>query len=106
MGDPPEGLPGNLSRRATADFLSILRRSEHQWGVETALRTRARLLHRFWQIADGSAVDHQRQDVKPRTPTLFLNEDPWVIAYRPATHQVLRVLHGARDFHAIYPPRA
>ena len=60
----PDGRPPN--------FLSHLCRNEHEWGVETALRTRARLLHRFWQIADGSAVGRQRQDVKPRTPTLFL----------------------------------
>lgn len=102
--DPLQGLPGNLSRRAMADFLRILRRSGREWGTETALQTRARLLHRFRQVADGLAVGHRRQDVEPRTPTLFLNEDPWVIAYRPETRQVLRVLHGARDFKSIYPP--
>lgn len=105
MPDPLDGLPGNLSRRAVADFLDILRRSEQGWGVDTARRTRARLLRRFEQIADGTAAGHERHDVKPRTRTLFLNEDPWVVAYRPATRQVLRVLHGAMDFKAIYPPR-
>lgn len=98
-------LPANLSRRAVADFLDILRRSEQGWGVDTARRTRARLLRRFEQIAHGTAAGHERYDVKPRTRTLFLNEAPWVIAYRPETRQVLRVLHGVMDFKAIYPPR-
>ena len=105
MPDPLDGLPGNLSRRATSDFLSILRQSEVEWGEDTARQTRARLLRRFAQIAGGTATGHERRDVKPRTPTLFLNEDPWVIAYRPATRQVLQVFHGVMDFETIYPTR-
>jgi plasmid stabilization system protein ParE len=99
-------VPGNLSRQAAADFTEILRRSEREWGVSTARRTRARLLLRFGQIAGGSAVGHHRDDVKPRTPTLFLWEAPWVIAYKPETRQVLRVLYGTRHFPAALPERS
>ena len=105
---PPESpgpAPGNLSRRAVADFADILRRSERECGGAVARRTRARLLLRFRQIADGSAVGHQRHDVKPQTPTLFLREAPWVIAYDPEKRQVLRILYGTRDFPAVFPPR-
>ena len=101
----PERLPDNLSRQALADFVRILRESQRGWGTDTARHTRARLLARFAQIADGSAVGHERHDVKPRTPTLFLVEEPWVIAYHPTRRQVLRILHGAMDFPAIYPRR-
>src|SRR4051812_3468578 len=96
----PEGTPGNLSRQALADFLRILRESRREWGEDTARRSGARLLARFRQIADGSAIGHERRDVKPRTPTLFLVEEPWVIAYHPTGRQVLRILHGAMDFPA------
>ena len=98
-------MPGNLSRQALLDFLQILRRSQRDWGVNTARRTRGRLLARFAQIADGSAVGHERGDVKPRTPTLFLVEKPWVITYHPTKRQVLRILHGAMDFPAAFPRR-
>ncbi len=104
--DAPGAAPGNLSRRAAADFAEILRRSEREWGVAVARHTRERLLIRFKQIAGGSAVGHQRHDVKPRTPTLFLREAPWVIAYEPGKRQVLRILYGARDFPAVFPPRS
>ena len=103
--EAPGAAPGNLSRRAAADFVEIMRRSERAWGVAVARRTRERLLLRFRQIADGSAVGHRRHDVRPRTPTLFLSEAPWVIAYDPGKRQVLRVLYGTRDFPAVFPPR-
>ena len=101
----PETLPANLSRRALADLVRILRDSQREWGLHTARRTRARLLAGFAQIAEGAAVGHERRDVKPRTPTLFLVEGPWVIAYDPTKRQVLRILHGAMDFPAIFPKR-
>ena len=104
--EAPGAAPGNLSRRAASDFVEILRRSERDWGVAVARRTRERLLLRFRQIADGSAVGHQRHDVTPRTPTLFLREAPWVIAYDPGKGQVLRVLYGSRNFRAVFRPRS
>src|SRR5690242_2997955 len=93
-------LPTNLSPAALRDLAHILRHSAHEWGVTTARRTRARLVARIASIADGSAVGHRRQDV--RRPFLFLSEPPWVIAYDPATRRVLRILHGARDFPALF----
>ena len=41
--------------------------------------------------------------MQTRRRTLFLVEPPWVIAYDPDTRQVLRILHGARDFPTIFP---
>jgi plasmid stabilization system protein ParE len=78
-----DGLPGNLSRQALADLLRILRECERAWGAHTARRTRARLPARPAQIAAGTAIGHERADVRPRTPTLFLAEEPWVVAFRP-----------------------
>ena len=48
------------------------------------------------------AIGHPRHDVQPRRPTLFLNEDPWVICFNAQTRQIYRILHGARDFPAIF----
>jgi plasmid stabilization system protein ParE len=106
---PPEllaNLPGNLSQQAVSDLIHILRRSAREWGIATARGTRDRLLARIRAIEAGTAIGHQRRDVTPRAPTLFLVEEPWVIAYSPETWQVYRILHGARDFPAIFPPTA
>lgn len=82
--------------------MTIVRRGAREWGLDTARRTADRLLARCRAVEDGTAVGHRRRDVRPRRPTLFLIEAPWVIAYRPDTRQVLRILHGARDFPAIF----
>ena len=99
LGEPP----GNLSARALADLTAILRRSAREWGLATARRTRDRLLARVRAVADGIAIGHARPDVPTRQPVLFLVEAPWVVAYDPATRQVLRILHGARDLPALFP---
>jgi len=98
-------LPANLSRQAIVDFGRILRRSARDWGIGTARQTRDRLLFRFDDIASGKAIGHPRQDVTTRIPTLFLVEAPWVIAYSPTTRQIFRILHGARDFPALFPSK-
>lgn len=95
-------LPGNLSRHAADDLLHILRRSARDFGVAVARRSRDRLLSRVRAIEDGTAIGHRRRDVQPHHPTLFLNEAPWVICFNPQTRQVYRILHGARDFPAIF----
>ena len=99
LGEPP----GNLSAPALADLARIVRRSAREWGLPTARQTAERLLARVRAVADGSAAGHERADVRPRRRTLFLVEAPWVIAYSPDTRQVLRILHGAQDFPAIFP---
>jgi len=98
----PRELPGNLSRQAVDDLIRILRRSERDFGVAVARRSRDRLLARIRSIEDGRAIGHPRQDVRPRRPTLFINENPWVICFSPETRQIYRILHGARDFPAIF----
>ena len=100
--DLPRELPGNLSRQAVDDLVQILRRSEREFGAAVARRSRDRLLARIRSVEDGKAIGHRRQDVRPRRPTLFLNENPWVICFNPETGQVYRILHGARDFPAIF----
>lgn len=80
-----------------------MRGSAREWGLATAQQTAARLLTRVHAVAGGTAIGHERRDVRPRRRTLFLVEEPWVIAYSPDTRQVLRILHGARDFPALFP---
>lgn len=95
--------PANLSPRAAADLVQIIRRSARDWGINVAEQTATRLLLRVRAIADGTTVGHTRQDVRPRRRTLFVNELPWVIAYDPDTRIVYRIVHGAREFPAIFP---
>jgi plasmid stabilization system protein ParE len=97
-------LPGNLSPRAKRDLIGILRYSAREFGAATARRSRDRLLERVKAIASGVAVGHRRHDVMLKVPTLFLVEPPWVIAYHPVTRRIYRVLHGAMDFPALFPP--
>ena len=95
-------LPGNLSRRALEDLLKILRRSSREFGVAVARKARERLLTRVREIEMGTAIGHRRTDVPTRRPILFLNEDPWVLCFNPDTRQIYRIVHGARDFPALF----
>ena len=80
LSDLPGDLPGNLSRRAVDDLIRILRRSAREFGVLVARRSRDRLLARIRSVEAGTAMGHRRQDVQPRHPAMFVNEDPWVIS--------------------------
>jgi len=100
--DLPGELPGNLSRQALDDLIRILRRSAREFGASVARRSRDRLLLQVEAIQSGTAFGHRRHDVQPRRPTHFINEDPWVICFNPDTRQVYRILHGARDFPALF----
>ena len=105
MSLPPEyleSLPDNFSRLALRDFLAILRKSHEEFGAHTARETRDRLVRRFRQIERGERIGHEREDVQPKQPTLFVNELPWVIAFDPKTCVIKRVLHGARSFPALF----
>jgi plasmid stabilization system protein ParE len=94
----PGELPGNLSRQAVDDLSRILRRSAREFGVTVARQSRERLLAVVRAIEAGTVVGHRRQDVQPRRPTVFFNE----ICFNPHTRQVYRILHGARDFPALF----
>ena len=102
LPDLPGGLPGNLSRSAVDDLIRLLRRSAREFGVVVSRRSHARLLRQIEAIRDGKAIGYRRPDVQPRRPTRFLNEDPWVLCFNPDTRQVYRILHGARDFPALF----
>ena len=95
-------LPGNLSRQAVSDLVEILRYSARTFGPVVARRSRERLLACLVSIERGHAMGHRREDVRPRRPTVFLNEDPWVICFNPNTRHVYRILHAARDFPAVF----
>jgi plasmid stabilization system protein ParE len=102
---PPDfidDLPENLSRLALRDFLGILRKSKSKYGLVVARETRERLIHRFGQIEQGTLIGHNREDVRPKKATLFFNEHPWVIVFNPDTGAVKRVLHGSREFPALF----
>ena len=70
--------------------------------MTVARQSRERLLVVVRTIEAGTVVGHRRQDVKPRRPTVFFNEAPWVICFNPHTRQVYRILHGARHFPALF----
>lgn len=82
--------------------MRIYRRSVRDWGVDVAQRSLDRLLARIGAIAAGRTVGHGRSDVAPSVPTAFVVEEPWVIAYNPETLEVYRIVHGARDFAALF----
>lgn len=77
-------LPGNLACQAVDDLIPIFRRSTRDFGVIVARRSRDRLLARLRSVEDGIAIG------------------PWVICFNLHTRQVYRILHGARDFPAIF----
>jgi len=97
-----ENLPRNLSRQATKDLLLILRRSAEEFGITTARRSCDRILGKCKVIEAGHAVGHKRPDIRTLTPTLVVNESPWVIFFNPETRQITRIIHGARDFPALF----
>ena len=66
LADQFDELPANLSRQAVDDLIRILRRSAREFGVVVARRSRERLLARVRSVADGTAIGHRRQDVRPR----------------------------------------
>ena len=98
----PRELPGNLSPQAVDDLIRILRRSARDFGAVVARRSRDRLLSRVQAIHNGTVTGHRRYDVPTRRPTRFLNEHPWVICFNSDTRQVYRILHGGRDFPALF----
>lgn len=95
-------LPENLSRPALRDLIGILRASKKNHGLRVARESRDRLVERCRAIECGHATGHQREDVVPKQPTLFVNETPWVIAFHPETLVVKRILYGGRDFPALF----
>jgi plasmid stabilization system protein ParE len=70
--------------------------------VAVARQSRERLIAQMRQIEAGTAIGHRRTDVPSRRPMVFLSEDPWVICFNPENRQIYRILHGARDFPALF----
>jgi plasmid stabilization system protein ParE len=105
LDDLPPQLPRNLSRRARADLFEIIGYTARHWGLQMALTTASRLIEKAHDIGEGTAAGHRRSDMATRKRLLFVLEPPWLLAYRPETRQVVRIVHGARDFPALFRPR-
>lgn len=95
-------LPGNLSNRARADLVSIARYTLRHFGSDVARASVARLLARAKGIEGGQVFGHPRDDVRVNVAVNFVSEPPWIFAFRPDSKQVLRILHGSRDFPRIF----
>jgi plasmid stabilization system protein ParE len=92
----------NLSDEAISDLVGILLYSEAEFGVLAARRLQTRLERCFTAITSGTIKGHPRRDVSTSRPILFAVERPFVIAFDAETRQIYRVIHGARDFAALF----
>jgi plasmid stabilization system protein ParE len=63
---------------------------------------RARLRARFQSIASGEVIGRRRHDLPHDLPLRFVDELPFVIAFDANTRVIVRVLHGRRDFPALF----
>jgi plasmid stabilization system protein ParE len=91
-----------LSAAARVDLNDILDFSEARFGARAADRLEARFVTAFERIARGTAIGHMRRDIAANVPLRFVVERPFVIAFDPATREIVRILHGARNFGAIF----
>jgi len=92
-----------LSSEAAEDVAAILRETVRPRGRADALRMRLRLEAKFEGIAAGLVPGHRRGDIVASIQLRFAIEYPFVIAFDPASRCIVRVLHGSRDFPAIFP---
>jgi plasmid stabilization system protein ParE len=97
----------SLSRRAQLDLTQILAtliEDDVHAGVDVARHIDAILDDCMTRIADGRIPGHRRTDVRPRRELLFVVARPtrYVIAFDPATREIARIIHGARDFAKIF----
>jgi plasmid stabilization system protein ParE len=92
----------SLSEEAADDLLRILDESMLQWGAAAARRMQARLEARFARIAAGITPGHKRLDVARHLPLRFAVEPPFVIAFNPEKRQIVRIVHGRRDFSTLF----
>ena len=88
---------GNLSSRARRDLEAVLRESARTFGRAKAQDTRAEILERCRQIADGDGLGHVRDDLSTRRALRFWTVPPFAIVYDARTCLVIRILHGRRD---------
>jgi plasmid stabilization system protein ParE len=96
-----------LSRRARLDLVQILTgliEDDVRGGIVAAQRIDEILDDCMMRIADRRVPGHRRSDVKVRRPLLFAVARPtrYVIAFDPTTRLIIRIVHGARDFPAIF----
>jgi plasmid stabilization system protein ParE len=91
-----------LSAAARADLNDILDFSEARFGARAADRLELRFIAAFERIASGIAIGHLRRDIAADVPLRFVVERPFVIAFDPVTREIVRIVHGARNFDAIF----
>ena len=67
--------------------------------IRAARRVRLELLAACLRLAENPLIGHSREDLTPK-PVLFWPVGAYLIIYdpRPRPIQIVRVVHGARDF--------
>jgi plasmid stabilization system protein ParE len=91
-----------LSPEATRDVAAILEESRREYGKLAAFRMKQRLDQKFTDIALGIAKGHTRWDLATAIPLRFEVARPFVVAFDPETRRIVRVVHGSRDFPALF----
>ena len=91
-----------FTARARLDLLHIWNHIASD-NVTAARKMRGELFKSVRVLADNPGFGHPRDDV-PDPRLRFYSVRPYVIAYLPETHPltVVRIVHGARDFGAIF----
>jgi toxin ParE1/3/4 len=94
-----------ISRQADADIGQICDRIA-EGNPDAADRLDDRIHEAIQRLARFPGVGHKRPDVSDKR-YLFWAVGNYVIAYRIEAEEivVVRVLHGARDFRKLFPPR-
>lgn len=95
-----------LSSTAARDLASILHDllwNEEYGGVAAASRVDEILDRWLTRIAAGLAIGHRRKYLPRSCELLFVVADPteYVIALDPRTREIVRIVHGRRDFPAL-----
>lgn len=92
----------HLTPLADSDLDQIWRYVLEHSGLARANTLETELHHAMQRLADTPSIGHLREDLAAEALRVW-SVHKFLIIYRPATRpiQIVRVLHGARDVHAI-----
>ena len=95
--------PTNLSRLARLDLNAIIEQTIDRFGEEFSRTTADRILGRCLSIQEGHTVGHRIDYIRRRRPILYHYEQPWMIAFRPKSREIIRIVHGRRNLARLIP---
>ena len=91
-----------LSEEASADVHEIIGWVADEHGDEAAHRLFEALDEKFEAIGAGLVVGHVRRDVQTIRAVRFTKAGNYMITFDPETNEIVRVVHGARDFPTVF----